>query len=212
VMGRPASPGVSAGRLAGYLIAVLLAILLLVQAATGSWRLALLVLAALPVPVAAGILAALALGTADSLAALAGLLGVLAIAIQQAFRVTAAIHRGGPAGHRPLTHDALVNLAADASGPVVVAAAVAAVALLPFIAMGDVAGLELLSPAAAVILVGLVVATLVNTLVLPAACLRFGQVREPDARSDQHLAEAHTVPFPRQESDVPAAEPEHPVT
>ena len=27
-----------------------------------------------------------------------------------------------------------------------------------------------------------------------------------------HLAEVHTVPFPRQESDVPAAEPEHPVT
>jgi len=75
-----------------------------------------------------------------------------------------------------------------------------------------VAGLELLRPAAAVILVGLVVATLLKTLVLPAACLRFGQVREPDARSDQHLAEAHTVPFPRQESDVPAAEPEHPVT
>ena len=214
VIGQPASPAVSAERLASYLIAALIAILLLVQAATGSWRLALLVLAALPVPVAAGILTAFALGTADSLAAMAGLLGVLAIAIQQAFRVTAAIRQGNPADRGPLTPDALVTVAADASGPVLVAAAVAAVALLPFIVMGDVAGIELLSTAAAVILVGLVTATLLNTLVLPVACLRFGQARDPGARSDQDLAEAHTVPFPRKE--VPgaprsAAEPEHPV-
>jgi Cu/Ag efflux pump CusA len=217
VMGRPASPGVSAERLAGYLIAVLLAILLLVQAATGSWRLALLVLAALPVPVAAGILTAFALGTQDSLAALAGLLGVLAVGLYQAFRVAAAIGREIPPHHGPLTRDALVNVAADASGPVVVAAVVAAVALLPFIVMGDVAGIELLSTAAAVILVGLVVATLVNTLVLPVACLRSGQGQAPDseALSDEDLAVAHTVPFPRQAPDVPGtprspAEPEHP--
>jgi len=215
VMGRPASPGVSAGRLAGYLIAVLLAILLLVQAATGSWRLALLVLAALPVPVAAGILTAFALGTQDSLAALAGLLGVLAVGLYQAFRVVAAIGREIPAHHGPLTRDALVNVAADASGPVVVAAVVAAVALLPFIVMGDVAGIELLSTAAAVILVGLVVATLLNTLVLPVACLRSGPAPDSEALSDEDLAVAHTVPFPRQAPDVPgtprsAAEPEHP--
>lgn len=217
VLGQPASQAVSAGRLAGYLIAVLLVIVLLVQAATGSWRLALLVLAALPVPVAAGILTALALGQQDSLAAMAGLLGVLAIALQQAFRITAALRRGSPAQHGPRTTDALADVAADASGPVVVAAAVAAVALLPFIVIGDVAGVELLSPAATVILVGLIVATLLNTLALPAACLRWGQVRDPHARSDQDLAEAHTVPFPRQEPDVPgaprpaAAEPERPV-
>jgi Cu/Ag efflux pump CusA len=222
VMGRPASPAVSAGLLAGYVIAVLVAILLLVQAATGSWRLALLVLAALPVPVAAGILTAFALGTQDSLAAMAGLLGVLVIALQQAFRVTAAIRHGNQAHYGPLTTDAVVNVAADASGPVVVAAAVAAVALLPFIVLGDVAGLELLSTAAAVILVGLVVATLLNTLVLPVACLRLGQApdsyaRSDDshARSDQDLAEAHTVPFPRAPeapgASRPAAEPERPV-
>jgi Cu/Ag efflux pump CusA len=205
VLGQPGSPAVSAARLASYLIAALIGILLLVQAATGSWRLALLVLAALPVPVAAGILAAVVLGTLDSLAALAGLLGVLAIAIHQAFRITAAIRRGIPAHRGSLTQDALVNVAADASGPVVVAAAVAAVALLPFIVMGDVAGLELLSTAAAVILAGLVAATLLNTLVLPAACLWLGQLRDSEARSDQGLAEAHVVPFPRPEPDIPGA-------
>ena len=155
------------------------------------------------------------LGTQDSLAAMAGLLGVLAIALQQAFRVTAALGRGSPAHHGPQTQDALVDVAADASGPVVVAGAVAAVALLPFIVMGDVAGIELPSTAAAVILAGLLTATLVNTLVLPVACLRLGQVPDSDAQSDQDLAVAHTVPLPRQAPDVPgtprsAAEPEHP--
>lgn len=216
VMGQPASPAVAAGRLAIYLIAALTAILLLVQAATGSWRLALLVLAALPVPVAAGILTTFAFGPPDTLAALAGLLGVLAITIQQAFRVTAAIGRGDPAHRGPLTQDALADVAAGASGPVVLAAAVTGVALLPFIVMGDVAGIELLSTAAAVILAGLVAATLLNTLVLPVACLRFGRVRYSDAGSDQDLAVAHAVPFPREEPEIPgaprsAAEPERPV-
>jgi hypothetical protein len=41
-------------------------------------------------------------------------------------------------------------------------------------------------------------------------------VRDSQARSDQDLAEAHTVPFPRQEPKIPgsprsAAEPDHPV-
>ena len=75
------------------MIAALIGILLLAQAATRSWRLAVLVLAALPVPVAAGALTTLALGARDSLAAMAALLGVLAIALQQAFRVA----RGDPA-------------------------------------------------------------------------------------------------------------------
>jgi Cu/Ag efflux pump CusA len=216
VIGLPASPAVSWERLAGYVLAALIGILLLVQAATGSWRLALLALAALPVPVAIGMLTAFALGAQDSLADMAGLLGVLAIAIYQAFRVSAAMRRAHPGGPGPLTQKQLVAVAADASGPVITGAAVGAAALLPFIVMGDAAGTELLHTAAAVILAGLIAATLLNAIVLPAACLRFGRVRDSAAEPDQDLAEAHTVPFPREEPEAtaaprPATEPEHPV-
>ena len=69
--------------------------------------------------------------------------------------------------------------ATDASGPVVTAAAVSALALVPFIVAGDVAGNELLYAAAPVLLAGLVAATLLNTLVLSAACLWFGPARAP---------------------------------
>ena len=77
----------------------------------------------------------------------------------------------------------------------------AAVALLPFIVMGDVAGIELLHTAAAVMLAGLIAATLLNTLVLPAACLRFGPARAPEQDGD--LAEPPSVPRPREEPEVP---------
>ena len=93
VQDAPGNPAFSGARLVSYVVAALIGILLLAQAATGSWRLALVVLGALPVPVAAGVLIAFRIGAQDSLAAMAGLLAVLAIAIQQSFRVTAAIRR-----------------------------------------------------------------------------------------------------------------------
>ena len=95
----------------------------------------------------------------------------------------------------------MADAAADVGGgPAITAAVVAVVALLPFIVMGDVAGNELLHTAAAVILAGLVAATLLNTLVLPAACLRLGPARapEPEARD---LAEPPSVPRPREEPE-----------
>jgi Cu/Ag efflux pump CusA len=217
----PANPAaVSGARLASYVIAALIAILLLAQAATGSWRLALLVLAALPVPVAAGALTALRIGEQDSLAAVAGLLAVLAIAIQQAFGMTAAIRRvqrgdgAHPGGADPgqggqLTAGLVADAAAEAGGPAIISAAVAAVTLAPFIVMGDVAGNELLHTAAAVILAGLIAGTLVNTLVLPAACLRFGLARVPEQErapeQDLESTEPPSVPQPREPPELPEA-------
>ncbi len=209
-LGAPGNQAFSAARLASYVIAALIGILLLAQAVTGSWRLALLVLAALPVPVAVGVRTAFALGTQDSLAALAGLLGVLAVAIHQAFRVAAAIRRAHLADGGPLTPGLLAAAAADASGPAITAAAVAAAALVPFIVTGGTAGNELLHPAAAVILAGLTAATLLNALVLPAACLWFGPRRVPE----QDLPAPPDVPQPREEPELPAVatRPENPVS
>jgi Cu/Ag efflux pump CusA len=210
----PAGPALSGARLASYVIAALIAILLLAQAATGSWRLALLVLAALPVPVAAGALIAFRIGEQDSLAAAAGLLAVLAIALGQAFAMTAAIRRAHLADGGPLTANLVAAAAADTGGPAITSAAVAAVSLVPFLMMGDIAGNELLHTAAAVILAGLIAATLLNTLVLPAACLRLGPLRVPER--DLYPAGPPSVPRPREEPRVPvvaepARRPENPV-
>jgi Cu/Ag efflux pump CusA len=214
VQGGSGNPALSGARLASYVIAALIGILLLAQAATGSWRLALLVGAALPAPVAVGVLTAFGIGAQDSLGAMAGLLAVLAIAIQQAFRVTVTIRRAHLADGGQLTHGLVTAAAADAGGPIITAAAAAGVALLPFIAMGDAPGNELLHTAAAVALAGLVAAVLQNTLLLPAACLWFGPARAPE--EDQDLTGQPSMPRPRDEPEVPrvpqpAGRPENPV-
>jgi Cu/Ag efflux pump CusA len=221
VQGTPATPALSGARLASYVIAALIGILLLAQAATGSWVLALLVLAALPVPLASGVFTAFALGAQDSLAAMAGLLGVLAIALHQAFRVTAAIRRAHVADGGQLTPGLLTTGAVDASRPVITAAAATAAALVPFIVMGDVPGNELLHTAAEVILAGLIAATLLNTLLLPVACFWLGPdsapERDADAQTDRtDRAGSPGVPRPREEPEVsvatqPASRPEDPV-
>lgn len=69
--------------------------------------------------------------------------------------------------------------------------------------MGDTAGNELLYTAAVVAAVGLGAATLVNTLVLPAACLRFGPARVPEQEQDQDLTGVPGVPRPREEPEMP---------
>ena len=117
VQGAPGNPAFSGARLASYVIAALIGILLLAQAATGSWRLALVVLAALPIPVAAGVLTAFGIGAQNSLAAMSALLAVLAVTIQQSFRVAAAIRRAHLADGGQLTRALVATAAADAGGP-----------------------------------------------------------------------------------------------
>jgi Cu/Ag efflux pump CusA len=71
----------------------------------------------------------------------------------------------------------------------IIAAAVLAVALLPFAVMGDdLAGGELLGVTAMVTLGGLISSTLLNLFMLPAVCLRLAPVApEPVAESIDEL-------------------------
>jgi Cu/Ag efflux pump CusA len=55
-----------------------------------------------------------------------------------------------------------------------------ALALLPLVVAGDIAGHEIERPMALVILGGLITSTLLNLFVLPAAYLRFGASPEPE--------------------------------
>jgi Cu/Ag efflux pump CusA len=53
-----------------------------------------------------------------------------------------------------------------------------ALAILPFILLGSIAGQEMAHPMAIVILGGLVTSTLLNLFLLPPLYLRFGHERE----------------------------------
>jgi hypothetical protein len=75
-------------------------------------------------------------------------------------------------------------------------------ALAPFAASGGTAGLELLYPAACVLLGGLATVTLVGLFVLPAACLRMGPAL---AAPDPESAEGQDLVPPQAAPEQPAA-------
>jgi len=188
VRGAPSAASTSAINLASYAIAALIGILLLAQAVVGSWRLALLLMAALPFPVAAAAVAGAAIGERNSLAAAAALLAVLGIAIRQAFRMLAAIRRTHVPDGGGLATELALAAAVRGAGPAPGGTVVTAVVLLPFIFMGGGPGTELLHTAALIILIGLIAATLLNLLVLPAAVLRLRPPAAAGRARDQEPA------------------------
>jgi Cu/Ag efflux pump CusA len=165
----------STGSLLTYALAALLGIILLAHAVLDSWRLAAIVLAAALVPTAAAAAAAAAMGYSTSLSATAGLAGVLALALRQTIGVAACIRRRRPGEDSEPSSAVLVERAAATALPTIASGLVTAVILAPFVVLGTVPGNELIRPAAAVVLIGLAVATVVNLLVLPAVCLVIGQ-------------------------------------
>jgi len=160
--------------LLAFALAALLGIILVAQAVLDSWRLSMTVIAAAVVPAAAAACAAIAMGYSASLSAMAGLLGVLAIALRQGIGVAARIRRRRTPEEGLPTTGVLVARAAGTALPTLASSVVTALLLLPFVAAGEVPGNELVRPAAVIIMVGLAVATLVNLFVLPAVCLILG--------------------------------------
>jgi len=189
-LGQPGGDATSWPELASFVIAALLGILLLAHATFGSWRLSLLTMATLPLPVAAGALAAFAIGAQDSLAAAAGLLGVLGISIRQAFRMVAAIQRRPAADDGEPVAGSAVSGAAEGARAILASMAVTAAVLLPIVGLAEAPGNELLHIAAVVILAGLMTATLVNLYVLPAALLALGPPAPADRAGEDEDEEA----------------------
>ena len=163
--------------------AATLGVLLLLQAAFGRWRLALVLLLLLLLAPVGGVVAA-RFGGPVSLGSLLGLLAVWALALRNGVQLIAHYQR--------LEHDgeefgpALVMRGTrERFGPILKSALATAAAVAPMVALGDVAGLELIHPMAIVFLGGLVTSTLANLFVLPALYLQFGAVddRSTDDRT-----------------------------
>jgi Cu/Ag efflux pump CusA len=164
---------------------------LLLQAAFGSWRLASLVFATLPMAVVGGLVVILAGGGDVSLGAAFGLVTVLGIAARNS--VMLVRHLEDLEVHDPdgLSPALVVRGTADRAAPVAMTALATAAALLPFAVLGDVAGNEITHSTAAVVLGGLVTSTVLSLFVLPALYLHAAHGAAP-ARAA--LAEREGVP------------------
>jgi CzcA family heavy metal efflux pump len=178
LVGERAEQQAAAGRALGIGAIAAVLILLLLQAAFGSWRLAVVAFLALPAALVGGVAAVLAAGGVLSLGSLAGLVLVLAIAARHAVLLVSRCQQlaGGP--DAPSGAGLVMAAAAERLGPVLLTTAATALAVVPLVARGNIPGHELLQPMAVVVLGGLVTTTLLNLFVTPALYLRFGPSSE----------------------------------
>ncbi len=172
-------------RLLAVTAGVVILILLILQAAFGAWRLALFVLLAMPAAAAGGVLATLATGHLFTMGALAGFLLVIAITIRHSIALIDRFRRLEEAG------SAGVELALagvqERLVPIVTTVLATAVFALPFIVLGDVAGLEIMRPMAIFVVGGLISAALLILFVVPSIYLLSGP--SPESETESLLSE-----------------------
>jgi Cu/Ag efflux pump CusA len=200
-------------RLIGFGLAAAIGVFLLLQAAFGSWRLAVVAFALVPLALVGGELAGVLAGGAFSLGALLGLLAVLGISVRQAVSLFAHCERLQERGEEPLGPELVRHGAGDRLAPIVVTTAATVAALLPFVLLGDRAGGEIVQPMAVVIIGGVLASSLVMLLAGPVAYARFATARgqapgfEPDVLERWPGVEAPTNGASKQKRavDPPAA-------
>ena len=168
------------GRVVGFGIAALIAIFLLFQAAFSSWRLAGLAFLTLPVALVGGVLAALIDGATLSLGALIAFLALLGIAARNGVMLIDRLQGLRLDGAQAFGAELVRRGAMERFAPTLTVAVATAAAVLPFVILGNVAGLEIVNPMAIVMLGGLITSTLLALFVLPVLYLRFGAGAEPE--------------------------------
>jgi Cu/Ag efflux pump CusA len=182
-------------RLLFFGLAAALGIFLLLQAAFSSWRLAVAAFLCLPVALAGGVIAAWIDGGHITLATVGGLLALLGIAIRQVLMLVGRFQHLERAEGLDLDQELVQRGTQERFGPIITTAALTALALLPIVVMGSIAGQELVKPMAVVVIGGLITTTLVSLFVVPALYLRVARPTEPEAEassfaSDQDVASA----------------------
>ena len=150
---------------------------LLLQASFRSWRLVTMAFFTLPIALMGGVLAALAGGGVLSLGSLVGFFTVFGIAARNGILMITHFqhlekHEGETFGPELVLRGARERLA-----PILMTALTTALALVPLVARGNIAGQEIEYPLAIVILGGLGTSTLLNLFVVPALYLKFGKSR-----------------------------------
>jgi Cu/Ag efflux pump CusA len=149
-------------------------IYLLVQVFVQSWRLAALFSLPLLAALAGGVLGMVLGGGTVFLGSLAGLIAVLGMAARNGMLLLNRIQGlelSESAADKRM--EVVLRGAQERLVPVVTSAAAIVAALLPIVFLGNVAGLEILHPAALVIITGVLASVVVNLFVIPALYVSF---------------------------------------
>jgi CzcA family heavy metal efflux pump len=187
VIGDATGPRATATRLVGFGIAAAIGIFLLLQAAFRSWRLAFVAFLALPVVLVGGELAELVDGGGFSLGALFGLVALLGIAARNSVVLITHYHHLEQHEGEAFGPGLVLRGARDRLAPILTASLATAVALVPFVVLGDRAGYEIVHPMAVVVLGGLVTSVLLSLFLMPSLYLRFGAGTQASAAAEAEL-------------------------
>ena len=156
-----------------YLASAALIILLVMQAALGSWRLSLLAIAGIPVVLLGGFIAVLLGGAGFTLGSLLGFVTILGLAVRNG--ITLVRHFQALESQGMAFGEALVQRGVRERAPAFFASVVTtSLLVLPFVVLGDVAGLEIVHATAVVVLGGMASVALLMLVCVPALYLRFG--------------------------------------
>jgi CzcA family heavy metal efflux pump len=158
-----------------YGVLAMIVVFLLIQAALGSIRLALLVFLLLPMALAGAVIAAKLDTGVLSLGSLVGFLTVLGIAGRNGIFMVAHFRHLEREEGVPFGPQLVLQGAKDRLAPILMTASATGLALVPLVLAGPIPGNEIEHPLAVTILGGLVTATLLNLFVLPSLYLRFGK-------------------------------------
>jgi Cu/Ag efflux pump CusA len=171
-------------RLAAVAAGCAILMLLLLQAAFGAWRLAFFVLLAIPAAAAGGVIVGLLTGELFTMGALAGFILVSAITIRHAVALIERFRRLEVNGDGV---DVVIAGVQQRLVPIATTVLGTAAFALPFIALGDVAGLEIMRPMAIFVLGGLISSALLILLVIPSIYLLSGP--SPESETETLLSE-----------------------
>ncbi|WP_344467826.1 efflux RND transporter permease subunit [Kitasatospora kazusensis] len=155
-----------------YVLAAAAGILLLLHAALRGWGRAALLFVTLPLSAAGGVLTALVAGRFLTAGALIGFLAVLGLALRGGILLLRTIQRLEQLHPESPRVDLVLQGTRQVALPSLVTAVGLALAVLPFVVRGDIAGMEVLRPLALVVLGGLLSSLLVTWFLLPGLYLR----------------------------------------
>jgi Cu/Ag efflux pump CusA len=159
-------------------VIALAVIFLLLQAALGSWRPALVSFITLPLALVGGVVAAFLTGGILSIGSLVGFFTVFGIAARNGILlISHAQHLEREEGET-FGVDLVIRAAKERLAPILMTSLATGLALVPLVVFGQRPGQEIEHPLAVVILGGLFTSTLLSLFVIPALYLRFGKSRQ----------------------------------
>jgi CzcA family heavy metal efflux pump len=159
-------------------VIALAVIFLLLQAALGSWRPALLSFITLPLALVGGVVAAFLTGGILSIGSLVGFFTVFGIAARNGILlISHAQHLEREEGET-FGVDLVIRAAKERLAPILMTSLATGLALVPLVVFGQRPGQEIEHPLAVVILGGLFTSTLLSLFVIPALYLRFGKSKQ----------------------------------